>query len=175
MLFRSDRNLAWNIQDLPVPLVFFCHRDPVDAAAGFGIKDARGLPNQTGTQDVLLFRDMVEALVQSAFVPNATQTKLVGDASALLSRLKQMRWHKGRVEFSEGDGSEIPGIPLFDEEGNRRPGTGEHIVWLRPVFDGNRILPEAYITIWRASGKDRGETWRTHGSALHVLYDQPVP
>lgn len=171
-----DRNLAWNIQDLPVPLVFFCHRDPIDAPAGFGVKDARGLPNQTGTQDVLLYRDIAEALIQGAFIRNDIRAgPLASDADTLLNRLRQMRWHKGRVEFFAGEDGELPGVPFFDNEGNRRPGTGEHIVWLRPVFDGNRVLPEAYITIWRASGKDRGETWRTHGSPLHVLYDQPGP
>ncbi len=73
-----DREVAWNIQDMPVPLVFFSHRNPVDAKAGFGAKEASGLINATGTQDVLLNRDIIEALVLAAF----DRTGLVADSRA---------------------------------------------------------------------------------------------
>src|SRR5262249_33015478 len=35
-----DRKVAWPIQDLPFQLVFFCHRNPIDPAAGFVREDA---------------------------------------------------------------------------------------------------------------------------------------
>src|SRR5262249_5140737 len=49
-----DRDIAWNIQDMPVPLLFFSHRNPVDRAAGFR-DDVTGndLASSTGTQDLL--------------------------------------------------------------------------------------------------------------------------
>jgi hypothetical protein len=57
-----DRDIAWNIQDLPLPLVLFFHRNPVDSEVGFK-EPAQGLtaPSATGTEDLLLYRDILEA------------------------------------------------------------------------------------------------------------------
>jgi hypothetical protein len=169
-----DRDLAWNIQDMPVPLVFFSHRNPIDTAAGFGQKDADGLVNATATQDLLLYRDVAETLLIAAFDRKAHSSRLVADAGELLERLGHTRWRKGRL-FSDLDADHDPqAVPFFDAAGNRRPHTGEHIVWLRPVFDANRNSPEAFITVWRAGGEQSDRNWHTIApSPLHVRYDQP--
>ena len=67
-IFR-DRNIAWPIQDLPFRLVLFCHRNPVDRQAGFPLdlltrlKDSGELKGRlAGTEDLLLFNDLVDAL-----------------------------------------------------------------------------------------------------------------
>lgn len=166
-----DRDVVWNIQDMPVPLVFFSHRNPVDAGAGFAAPDTVGASQtaNTGTQDVLLQRDIFEALALAAFDGD----HLVADADQLLQRLRHTRWSKGRVRNDLVAGTAPPGVPFFDAVGNRQPGTGEHVIWLRPVFDGNRNLPEAFISVWRAGGDYPERTWRAVRSPLHVLYGRP--
>jgi hypothetical protein len=165
-----DRDLAWNILDMPVSLVFFSHRNPIDAAAGFGQQDATGLINNTGTQDVLLHRDIVEAVVQAAF----DKGRLVADADRFLDRLGHTRWRKGRIHNDLVDADSPPAVPFFDGAGNRRADTGEHIIWLKPVFEGNRNLPEAFVSVWRASGERPERNWRTIALPLHILYDRPT-
>ena len=164
-----DRDIAWNIQDLPVPLVFFSHRNPIDARAGFGKKNADGLGGTTGTQDLLLHRDLVEALVLAAF----DRAGLVADADQLLERLHHTRWNKGRVLNNRMQTEVFQTVPFFDADGNRRPGTGEHVIWLRPLFEGNRNLAAAVITVWRMSGTDPQKIWRPVSEPLQVLYDRP--
>src|SRR5207302_175475 len=47
-----DRGVAWNVQDLPVPLVFFCHHNPIDPDAGFRplqVHAGHGGPGPVGT------------------------------------------------------------------------------------------------------------------------------
>lgn len=163
-----DRDVVWNIQDMPVPLVFFSHRNPIDARAGFGQKDAAGQTANTGTQDLLLQRDIVEALVFAAFQNGG----LVADADGLLERLSHTHWYKGRIRNDLVPGGGPAGIRFFDTAGNREPGTGEHVIWLRPVVDGHRNLPEAFISVWRAGGEPPERTWRLVRPALHVLYDR---
>ncbi len=166
-----DRDVAWNIQDMPVPLVFFSHRNPISTTAGFGQKDpATGLVSVTGTQDLLLQRDIVEGLVLAAF----DGKKLVADADRLLDRLRQTRWQAGRLrapEYADKDGKQS--VPFFDEAGNRRPSTGEHIVWLKPEFEKKRILSQATITVWRSQLRDNEQVWRLVDRPLEVRYDRP--
>jgi hypothetical protein len=164
-----DRDVAWNIGDMPVPLVFFSHRDPIDLAAGFGATNTAGLASNTGTSDVLLDRDIVETLVQAAF----DGKRLVGDADILLERLRQIRWYKGHVINHTDASTATASEPFFDAAGNRRPDTGEHIVSLRPVLQGNRNLPEAFLTVWRQSGTRPERTWRAFSPPLHLFYDRP--
>src|SRR2546423_802531 len=62
---------------------------------------------------------------------------------------------------------------LLDAQGNRNSGTGEHVVWLKPHFVGERVLPEATITVvaWQpAIG-----AWERRGEPFKVLYmGEPV-
>ena len=62
---------------------------------------------------------------------------------------------------------------MNDKRPDRRNGTGEHVVWLRPALDGNRNLPAAFISVWRADAEHPDWNWHTFGPALQVLYDQP--
>ncbi len=147
-----DRDVLWPVQDLPFDLVFFCHRNPVDESAGFlrGDPQAAGTTAPaTGTEDLLLDMDIVEALVQAVGQGDAVPA----DGDALAARLRQARWREGRVAFG-GDGPE-----LFDGDGNRRDGTGEHIVWLRPDVQGARVLPQAAIEVYDRQGQDPGGSW----------------
>jgi hypothetical protein len=172
-----DRAVAWNVQDLPLPLVFFCHRDPIDPDAGFrplpgdhgGTGPASGsdLVAATGTEDVLLYGDIVEALAQALRRGGGA-----ADAAALAAGLADLRVHGGHIGFDP------EGTPLFNPEspGRRRWGTGEHIVCLRPHVKDGRVLPEATVGVWawhggRDKGPQEGE-WRPVGERLKVYYDQ---
>ena len=159
-----DRNVLWPVQDLPFELVFFCHRNPVDEAAGFLREDAHPAGTTapaTGTEDLLLYADIVEALVQAVGQGEA----MPADGDALGARLRQARWHDGRVSFGDD------GPALFDAEGNRRDGTGEHIVWLRPAVQGQRVLPQAAIAVYDWQGPAAGGPWHLV-RRLEVDYDE---
>jgi hypothetical protein len=175
-----DRNVTWPIQDLPFDLVFFCHRNPVDpihfcaeeeADAG---SSSAGQREPTGTEDLLLFVDIVEVITQAAFAGDEVSAS--GDE--LGRSLRRARWQKigsdGRARFGRD------GAPLFDERGNRSSGTGGHVVWLHPAIEGRRRLPRAQISVWSwQAGEDSQDTtgwgghWRASRQPLRVEYDVP--
>lgn len=178
-----DRQVAWNIQDLPFPLVFFCHRNPIDAEAGFRA-DLVGAPTgktpmpsrdstaETGTEDMLLFGDIVEALVQTAAPRKGTAC---ANAAELAERLVEARLKDDRI---------VPGpagVPLFNRDGQRQSGTGEHVVCLKPMWHEDykdRLLPRATIEVWAWRRRDwdrgeRGQHWQRVGEPLIVRYNDP--
>ena len=147
-----DRNVTWPIQDLPCTLVFFCHCNPV---ADEGLRTDN--PSASGTEDLLLYGEIVQALrlANSAGGPCA-------DADALRDRLRHLRRAGRRL----GPGAD--GNPLFDDSGNRRSGSGEHVVWLQPRFDGKRVLPEAVLRVY--AWQPGNVPWALRGKRLRVLY-----
>ena len=180
-LYR-DRDVAWNVQDMPVPLIVFCHRNPIDPASGFGAKEPGSERiDTTSTQDLLLFRDLVESVVLASFKDG----ELLDDADAVLERLRTVQWLGTGIILAPDAvaGATAPivpsvrsagaeGIPFFDAEGNRTPGTGEHIVWLKPTFEGNRVLPEASLGIFRMERLRTRTVWQRVGEPLPVYYDR---
>ncbi len=148
-----DRDYAWNIQDLPFSLLFFAHRNPIDGASGFDW-DGAGGRSTTGTHDLLLNRDIVEAILHAAFA----EGKLLDDADLFVERLRQTRWYQGGDQPRSGRVFNALVHPwaaaapaLFDSAGNRRRHTGEHIVWLRPSFSGDRLDLVSRIFVWQAA------------------------
>ncbi len=164
-LYR-DRDLAWNVQDVPVPLIGFSHRNPIDPATGFGAKDlVTGRVDNTSTQDLLLYRDLVEAVVFAAFQDGT----LLANSDFVLERLKGVMWRATNVVPGPAAGGSIP---FFDAEGNRSAGTGEHVVWLKPSYDGTRILPRADLSVYRAEVQRKQTTWQDVGLPLTIFYDR---
>ncbi len=161
-----DREVAWPIQDLPFSLVFFCHHNPIDADAGFQpIPNSRepGSTERTGTEDVLLYADIIGSLAQAIGPPSVSKTT----ADTIVERLAALRIHGDTVSL---DG---PGRLLFDHEGNRQSGTGEHVVSLRPQFRGERVLAQAVIEVWSWQLGEKGTTsWHRRGDPLTVFYEQ---
>lgn len=158
-----DRRHAWNILELPVPLIFFSHRNPVDRSAGFRREGTKEVPwAATGTQDLLFYCDIVEALVLCAYRDGS----LAADADTMKERLRQLRWAGDSLSFAPH------GRLLFDANRNRQEGTGEHIVWLQPHRDGSRILPKSTISVWHKSPQPNDSpAWRMYGESLRdVLY-----
>ena len=169
-----DRRVTWPIQELPFPLVFFCHYSPIDADAGFrpegdGPRETEAAGERdvsaTGTEDLLLDGDIVEALAQ-AF---ARDGKPPADAAELSERLAAIRRRHARV------GYDPEGVQMFRPDGNRQSGAGEHLVLLRPRFRGDRVLPEATIEVWVGRGSlHADEPWRRPHEPLTVSYEPPV-
>jgi hypothetical protein len=180
-----DRQVTWPIQDLPFDLVFFCHQNPVDPHAGF--REAPGSAGgaqersaeqakPAGTEDLLLYTQLVEALAL-AF---AREGRPATDGEELAGRLHELCIHQGRLDFSGPEGTRLfrpgPGERTREHAGERRTGTGEHAVYLRPTLDGERVLPRAAIEVWawQAEGGRRG--WEPRRKEpLIVSYDESQP
>jgi hypothetical protein len=171
-----DRNMAWPIQDLPFTLVFFCHRNPTDARAQQAQLPTEHSPGATesiegreapGTEDLLLFADIVDVLIGACRQENGLAHAVPANAAQLRERFHQARWSKAgeRVTYEAGE-------PFFDEEGNRRSGTGEHVVLLRPAMRGQRVLAEAYLEVCPRREDARGRrTWARPAKPLVVHYE----
>jgi hypothetical protein len=152
-----DRDLLWPIQDLPLRLVFFCHRNPADAQAFDPHAEAGepgpGGPTATGSHDLLLYRDIVEATMESAYAGG----NLCESANALLMALQGQRQDR------------------FDANGDQRSGTGEYVVCLRPMIQDERVLAEAKLSVWNwQTGAGGGRKWArvsvAGGPELDVRY-----
>lgn len=133
-LYR-DRRLTWSIEDIPFPLIAFMHRNPVETRLGPGrsfVPDNTNTeePNPTGTDDLLLYRDIGQSLISAT----AYQTGWLADPDDLIKNLK-----------TEQDAQ---GQPLFDDQGNRPGKGGEYITLLQPLYDGLQVLPKSRINIY---------------------------
>jgi hypothetical protein len=161
-----DRNVAWNIQDLPVPLVMFSHRNPVAEDVGFKETTAAGA---TGTEDLLLYRDIVETLLLTAYRDSA----LTASSDEVAIGLHQLSWANGRVRPPPADA----GAPLLfnPRDGNRHDGTGEHIIILRPDSDDRGLLAQASITVWQLRADTLHHTAWRKVRTLTVTYDSLAP
>jgi hypothetical protein len=169
-----DGAVTWPIQDLPYRVVFFCHRNPIDRAAGFrpveevrDNADGPGLTATTGTEDLLLFSDIVAALALG-FHRDGQPCR---DAPQLAERFRNLHVRESELNFDSA------ARPLFNKDGNRHSGTGEHVVYLSPEYQGPRVLPRASIEVWswrtEGSGETTVSTWqRVAGSPLEIHYDQ---
>jgi hypothetical protein len=150
-----DRRITWPVQDLPVVLVFFSHRNPIDPRAGF-LAEGQPLSSPTtasSTATLRLYEDIIDALVFAA--PEAE------NAEQLRQGLGQVRFLRGRLTLDPA------GSPLFGADGRRNSSTGEHVVCVRPMFIEEQAVPEALIEIWRQDPTGR---WVQVGDALTVSY-----
>jgi len=147
-----DRNIAWNVQDMPVPLVLFCHQNPVAWPAGSVKTKTAGARDPSGTDDELLNADMGRLLIQAAFTDS---NRVVADADELAVRLRQARL---------GDAP----TPFFRADGNRTGGSGEYVVCLRPTFRAGLVLPSATIEVW---SRRPAAPWELVREPLVVDYD----
>lgn len=155
-----DRDIAWNIQDMPVPLVFFCHQNPVAWPEDAG-KARPGSRAASATDDMLLNADIGRALLEAFFTdcPRKRESgstapkpqsppQLVTDAQDLAKRLHKARQRDGTTR-------------LFSEDGNRMGGSGEYVVCLRPRSEFGRVLPSATIEVWSRRGNAGWQLVRT--------------
>jgi hypothetical protein len=131
MLYR-DGDVAWPIQELPIPIVFFAHENPVAWADDASASDALALHPPTATDDVLQFADMIRVITTALY-----RGDRVADADQLATKLR----------------AQDP--PFFTADGERQTGQGEYVIVLRPQFgEGGRISREAVFEVsTRRAGK----------------------
>jgi hypothetical protein len=145
-----DGDLEWPVQALPVPLVLFCHGDPVGwdkpgtpAPAGYELRPP------TATDDVLHFAEMVRLIAEGCY-PSADVLSSVAHSDGLLTRADDLatRFHARRP-------------PFFDAAGNRLGGTGETVVALWPHVGDDSAGSQATLDVWRRADGRRWELVRT--------------
>ncbi len=147
-----DRDVAWNVQEIPLPLVFFCHQDPVawsdvDWQAPDLARRAR-----SATDDVLLNSEMLR-LIATAWQSTGT----TADSDKLAENLRGLS-----PEF-------------FARDGNRLGGSGEFVVCLRPHLKGEEVLASATAEVWRRdSRRTEAPGWQLH-RRFEIEYDGIVP
>src|SRR5206468_11901966 len=86
-----------------------------------------------GTDDVLHFADVVRILAEAAYDLRSARSgphELLRSADELAGRLRQRE------------------PAYFDADGNRRGGSGEYIIYLRPRLNGDNALPSATLEVW---------------------------
>lgn len=143
-LYR-DRRLTWSIEDVPFPLIAFMHRNPVEqhlSPTRRFVPDSNTsiAPNPTGTDDLLLYRDIGQSLFQGCF----QNGQLVNDPDQLQQQLLEEKDKQGQRSF--------------DEQGNRLGGGGEYITLLRPQYENLRVLPKSKIEVYERQAA--GQQWK---------------
>lgn len=133
-----DGEFAWPIHALPVPLVLFCHNDPLAWDDDPTVQEFPLRP-PSSTEDVLHFAALVRVVARAAFDGPVT-------ADAVAYRLRH------------GE------PPFFDLDGNRLGGRGEYVCVLWPRNEvgnaGVSTLPQAVLEVWerQAAGWRRVRT-----------------
>ena len=138
-VFLDQRHL-WPADDLPFELVFFCHQDPASVFDGFQPNpppDQKWLANST--DDLLLWRNIAGGLIVAWNQGGGS----LGDAGQFRENLSRLTVKDLKVPNERINGAGITfavngegGRRFFDDAGNRRPGTGEHLVHLEPIRNG---------------------------------------
>ena len=142
-LFYRDADIAWPMRDLPVPFVFFMHQNPVAWDEEPNPKklkpeaeDRLQLLPPNSTEDVLLYTELMEHVCRAV----VEEDHLVADS----------------VELAKALRTTAP--DFFDADGDRQTGSGEYIVWVKPIFRGrDRIASSSIIEVWN---RRDGKTWQ---------------
>src|SRR5207249_2608992 len=131
-----------------------------------------------GTHDILLYRDILEALLYAV----ADQGKLVGDPLQVRERLGATVWSQPPLARAQEEQPRLrnrlvheptgESRKFFSTLGNRRRDTGEHIVWVKPNFiDDNRVDNTSKISVWSMVPNSNGDSWKQVES-FDVKYNQ---
>lgn len=132
-----DGDVAWPVQELSIPLVFFAHQDPVrwDPPSA---TDPTSLHPPTATDDVLLFADMIQVAAKAIYLGER-----VTEADRFGQKLRTVRPRDGAPVY-------------YGPDGERQTGQGEYVVVVRPQFtEAGRVLKEAVLDVYTR----RAGTW----------------
>ena len=123
--FFRDRDFAWPVRSLTIPIVSFTHADPFGwdtpgstpvPPRGYELEPPAPGAVRSSTEDIQLFTRLTRVVAMGAYPDGST--RIVPTPDVLATNL-----HSSNPRF-------------FDRDGNRLSDTGEHIVVLRPVFPG---------------------------------------
>lgn len=123
-----DGDIKWPIEDIPIPLVFFTHFNPI----AWDKDDQPPLNRPSSTDDILLNEEMFQIILESA-LPQGQN--FVSNADQLIESFRNRS------------------PSYFDEHGNRLGGRGEYIVVVKPNIGVDRIYPDATIEVWNRGSK----------------------
>jgi hypothetical protein len=131
-----------------------------------GATDASAQRTTTGTHDILLYRDVFEAILYAT----CDQGKLRGDPLQVRERLQATCWYQPPPDKLKQDSARVrhPLVHtidartprLFDADGNRQRHTGEHIVWVKPSFTEDRVNLISKISVWAMQPDRNGGAWQ---------------
>jgi len=135
-VFR-DGDVAWPVQELSIPLVFFAHANPVAWTGDEGPPDTTSLHPPSATDDVLQFADMIKVAAKALYLGER-----VTDADKFMAKLRTVSAREGSP-------------PFYGPDGERRTGEGEYVVVVRPQFgEGGRVFKQAAFDVFtRKAGK----------------------
>lgn len=135
-VFR-DGDVAWPVQELSIPMVFFAHANPVAWTGDEGPADTTSLHPPSATDDVLQFADMIKVAAKAIYLGER-----VTDADKFASKLRTVSARDGSASF-------------YGPDGERRTGEGEYVVVVRPQFGENgRVFKQAAFDVFtRKAGK----------------------
>jgi hypothetical protein len=159
--FYRDAEWAWPARSIPIPVVFFTHHNPFGWDSPDDTTPPAGyrLEPKTTTEEVLLDTTLGRAVADAVF-----PQPLKGQPNRMIARADEVAAHlRSRPD------------KFFDDRGNRRGLSGEHVGVLRPtVRYGLTALgqprPDATIEVYRR--EDDGLTWSRVG-AVQVLPERP--
>jgi hypothetical protein len=132
--FFRDRDFAWPVRSLPIPVVMFTHADPFAwdlpgaqpaPPRGYELEPPTRGGVKSSTEDVQLFSRLAQVMASGLFPPG--KTAIAGTPSEVAEQFRTLK------------------PAFFDAEGNRLSGDGEHIVVLRPVFPGEAPPEQPYL------------------------------
>lgn len=148
--FYRDRDFAWPVRSLPVPVVLFTHADPFAWDEPGGRRPPRDYaihppaPGQTRstTEDIQHFTRLGRIMASGLFPAGGRE--VAHNPAAVSETLR--------------------GLKFFDGDGNRLSGTGEHVVVLRPSPGpeavGERLRAEAVLEVYVREGDGAERKWR---------------
>jgi hypothetical protein len=120
--FFRDRDFAWPVRSIPVPVVLFTHADPFawdrpdgrPPPADYGLVPPAPGTVRSSTEDIQHFTRLARLAAGGLFPEGSGEI----------------------VHGPDGLAASLRATGFFDADGNRKRGTGEHVVVLRPAANG---------------------------------------
>jgi len=162
--FYRDAEWAWPARSIPVPVVFFAHANPLgwDAQADQTPPPGYRLEPKTSTEEVFHDGTIGRAVADAVFPPPppGQPARIAPGADEVAAHLRT-RPDK-----------------FFDDHGNRRGRSGEHVVVVRPTVRYGDTAPgtpkpEATIEVYRRA--DDRATWARVGAVAVLPEARSVP
>lgn len=149
--FYRDAEWAWPARSIPIPVVLFAHDNPFGWDAASDLRPPRGyrLEPKTTTEEVLLDTNLGRTIADAVFPVGLAERRIVDGADEVAEYLR------------------IRPDRFFDERGNRRGLSGEHVVVVRPALRYGDAAPgtprpESVIEVHRREVD--GRTWTRVGT-----------
>jgi hypothetical protein len=155
-----DAEFAWPIRTLQISLVMFTHNNPFGWDEPGGPTPPRGyeLVPPNSTEDVLHFAELGRHVARAVFPAEPKSYRLRQGLLTRADDLAASLW--------------AANPPFFDKDGNRRGGSGEYVVVLRPNFDPvtpGRPRPDGTIDVYRRAANRAG--WERTRPSLPVFQE----